>query len=442
MILPQKLFSKGIVNMKTNTVEYSGIRPSVGRCTVYASDYCALDSSVHTGGGTDDTEILQNILDKAVEWGRLRLIMDGAALVRGLRVYSDTTIECLDADCGFYLADGSDDALITNAHLHDDENNISDRNISLIGGTYNHNCRGQKMDFDDRDAFPPCPPYRRCSKKIVALRFFGVENFRIENIVIQDQKRYAMLMGNFRNVFIDGVSIPLEHLIPDTNQDGLHFHGPGKNLSIKNVRGRGGDDLIALNSDEGDGKGSIDNVLIDGVYAENATQVLRMLDYNDGALENVTIRNIHGTFMSFGFYIVPWFEGKGGRLKNILIEDIRLRQTDHFYKYTNPFLFRLGGRIDDITIKDISIDSDDKDFLFLEVQKAKSDIDPEKDVTHIGQITLENVLLKGTASRPGQILVGSHVDRLVMSEVRAVNHESDDLIAMKGNGKIEEIKIQ
>lgn len=427
--------------MQKNTPECSDIQPSAGRCTVYASDYCTLDSSVHIGGGTDDTEALQKILDKAVEWGRLRLIMDGAALVRGLRIYSDTTIECLDTDCGFYLADGSDDALITNAHLSNDENNISDRNISLIGGTYNHNCRGQKMDFDDHDAFPPCPPYRRCSKKIVALRFFGVENFRIENIVIQDQKRYAMLMGNFRNVFIDGVNIPLEHLIPETNQDGLHFHGPGKNLSIKNVWGRGGDDLIALNSDEGDGMGSIDNVLIDGVYAENATQVLRMLDYNDGVLENVTIRNIHGTFMSFGFYIVPWFEGKGGRLKNILIEDVKLKQTEHFYKYTNPFLFRLGGRIEDITIKDVSIDSDDNDFLFLEVQKAKSAADPKKDVTHIGQLTLENVLLKGTAARAGQILVGSHVESLILSRLHTGNNNGGTLIAIKNNGKVEDLKI-
>jgi len=38
-----------------------------GRYVVYASSYAKLDSSVIDGGGTDDTEALQAILDKALE---------------------------------------------------------------------------------------------------------------------------------------------------------------------------------------------------------------------------------------------------------------------------------------------------------------------------------------------------------------------------------------
>ncbi|MBQ8732844.1 MAG: hypothetical protein IJY82_08495, partial [Oscillospiraceae bacterium] len=78
---------------------------------IYASDYAKMDSDVILGGGTDDTEALQEVLDKALEWGRLHLVVDGAALVRGLVVHSNTTIECMDKSCGFYLADHSDCAV-------------------------------------------------------------------------------------------------------------------------------------------------------------------------------------------------------------------------------------------------------------------------------------------------------------------------------------------
>ena len=44
-----------------------------GKFVVYASDYAKLNSDVEKGGGDDDTEILQAILNKAPEWGGLHL---------------------------------------------------------------------------------------------------------------------------------------------------------------------------------------------------------------------------------------------------------------------------------------------------------------------------------------------------------------------------------
>jgi len=55
--------------------------------TIIASEVAALDSDVRTGGGTDATEALQAALDEALAWGGVRLVMDGAALVR-YRVFS------------------------------------------------------------------------------------------------------------------------------------------------------------------------------------------------------------------------------------------------------------------------------------------------------------------------------------------------------------------
>ena len=109
---------------------------------IYASQTEAkLDSNVLTGGGSDDTIALQKILDLAPEYGGIHLIMDGAALITGLTVHSNTTIECLNKACGFYLADHANTSLIINANPSAQE--IIDRNITLTGGTYNHNCMHQ-----------------------------------------------------------------------------------------------------------------------------------------------------------------------------------------------------------------------------------------------------------------------------------------------------------
>ena len=88
------------------------------RKSILASTTCAkLNSNVHTGGGDDDTAVLQSVLDLAATEGGVHLVMDGAALVRGLRVHSNTTIECRDKTCGFFLADHCDCPEIGRAHV-------------------------------------------------------------------------------------------------------------------------------------------------------------------------------------------------------------------------------------------------------------------------------------------------------------------------------------
>ncbi|MDR1172492.1 MAG: hypothetical protein LBL24_08575 [Bacteroidales bacterium] len=112
---------------------------------VYASEWgVTLNSDVYKGGGADMTEKLQTLLDKAPEWGRLHLILDGAALIsRPLKIHSNTTIECPDKSCGLFLADSSDCSVVCNAN--GDMEHIRDRNITLIGGVYNNNSPGQAL---------------------------------------------------------------------------------------------------------------------------------------------------------------------------------------------------------------------------------------------------------------------------------------------------------
>jgi hypothetical protein len=309
-----------------------------------------LDSNVHTGGGTDDTAILQSILDSVKESGSLHLVVDGAALIRGLDIHSNTTIECLNPACGFFLAPKSNRALIRNANPKMQGERL-DKNISLLNGTYNHNCKEQLHHYIDQDRNSTA-----FGKEVwvIALEFYGVENFKMRDVTIRNQRTFALLMANWFRVTMENIFIDLPDHGDAQNQDGLHFWGPGRFLSMKNIQGRSGDDFIALAPDENDHVSGITDVLIDGVILNDADQGIRLLSRDEGRLDRVIIKNVTGTYKSFGFYINPWFRGaKGGNFGNIIFDTVDLRQSDPNYTYTQPMLFRLGGRIESITLRNI-----------------------------------------------------------------------------------------
>jgi hypothetical protein len=319
---------------------------------VYASAVAALDSNVHTGGGTDDTAAIQSLLDVARDEGGVHLIMDGAALVSHLIVYSNTTIECLSGDCGFYQMDNSSCAIVTNAHW--DRHVIRDRNITLAGGTYNQNCLHQAHhlpfpeEFDYQDA--------ACGKDhwTFAIEFYGVENLLMRDMTILDFRTFCVTIGNFRRVTLERVWVDLPNRMHAQNQDGFHFWGPGQFLTVRDCGGRVGDDFMNIGPDEGDLVSSITDVLVDGIFHDEADQSIRLLSRGTGLLDRVTIRNVQGSYRSFGFYINSWFPDKtAGNFGDILIENVALTHTKPNYDYRSPMLFSVGGDIRCLTLKNI-----------------------------------------------------------------------------------------
>lgn len=329
---------------------------------IQASDIVKLDSNVITGGGTDVTEQLQAVLDKAPEYGRLHLIMDGAALVRGLKVHDNTTIECMDKSCGFYLADNSDCAVLATARFSYSENERT-KNITLIGGTYNHNCLHQAHHVTSNDPnevaqnMPERYMTEECNHYTVAMEFIGVENLNVRDVTVRDQRTFAFTVGNFKHVNIENTWIELENEIPLGNQDGFHFWGPGQFLTMRNIGGRTEDDFMNIGPDERDGVSSITDVLIDGVFLDHAWQGIRLLSRMNGRLDRVTVRNVTGTYRSFGFYINPWFiSDTNGNFGSITFENIDLRSEESLMpsECDHPlFLFSIGGDIESLTLRNI-----------------------------------------------------------------------------------------
>ena len=347
---------------------------------ILASDITDLDSNVYEGGGTDVTALLQQVLDKAGNDEGIHLVMDGAALITGLDLKSNTTIECLSKDCGFFLKDGSDRSLIDLKERSYTKRLT--RNVSLIGGTYNHNNKGQQHHVpitDERYRFgiKGISDDMGASRLVVAFEFFGVEDLVMRDITIRNQRAWSMMCVNFRNVTMENIYIDLPNWMKGQNQDGLHFWGPGQFLTLKNIKGRSGDDFIALGPDEHDLVSSITDVLIDGVHLEYADQAIRMLSRAKGRLDRVIVRNVSGTYRSYGFFINPWFPGDGfGNYGHITFDNIDLRPMDHVYPYRTATLFDIGGNFDCITFKNIHHQdaSDDRPLFIFGLPFHRNDL--------------------------------------------------------------------
>ncbi len=369
-----------------------------------------LDSDVSTGGGTDDTEILQAVLDLAPQLGSVHLLMDGAALVRGLSIHSNTTIECLNASCGFFLVPQTNGAVIKNAHpvMH---GQIFDRHIALLGGTYNQDCLHQQHHLleDGQERW------------VLGMEFYGVEDFTMRGITIRNQRTFALLMANWRRVIIDDVTIDLPDRMHAENQDGLHFWGPGQFLTIRNIQGTAGDDFIALAPDENDSVSSITDVLIDGVYFDDADQGIRLLSRGAGRLDRVVIRNVTGTYRSFGFWVNPWFgDNTGGNYGKIVFDTIDLRASAPNYDYTTPFLFRIGGRHESLTFRNIMHHNPADNRSLIEVGWPNADQNAHVLDTFIGTLTVEGLQISESDSRSADasyIKVLGHVGRMILRDV-------------------------
>lgn len=423
--------------------------------TYLASDYAFLDSSVYTGGGRDDTEALQALLDRAGEETGVRLVMDGAARVSQLTLSSNTTIECMNADCGFFQTAGSDCAILTNRVW--DMGRRETRNITLIGGTYNQNCAHQAHDTPyTKQLIDPVPDGRPEKGEadrhwVFGLEFYGVENLTLRDLRMRDFRTFAVTVGGFKHMTIENVWLDLPGRMQAQNQDGFHFWGPGQFLTIRNVGGTVGDDFMNIGPDEHDGASSITDVLIDGVYLEHADQALRLLSRGTGTLDRVTIRNVTGTYRSFGFYINSWFPGATyGDFKNIFIENVDLRQEEPNYDYRPPMLFSCGGNIESLTIKNLRHHAPSDNRTLVELGLPFLDTNwvlPKDNLPKMRSVVIEGLSVYEKDERAADtdyIQVYAPVDNLVIRDAvidRGGLRRSGTLLAFRQTGRVKRLMM-
>lgn len=421
---------------------------------ILASEVACLDSNVYSGGGTDDTKALQAVLDMAKDGDGVWLVMDGASLVSQLKLYSNTTIECLSKDCGFFQIEQTNASIVTNAIWDDYE--LKTKNISLIGGTYNQDCKRQEHHTeDDRCWFVEGKGYEPSKKKYtIGVEFYGIENLKISGITLRNFRSFACTIGCFRNVIIENSWLDLPDHEDSMNQDGFHFWGPGSFLTVKNVGGRVGDDFMNLGPDERDKVSSITDVLVDGVFLENADQAIRLLSRDKGRLDRVTIRNVTGTYKSFGFYINPWFvDDTLGNFGNIFIENVDLKALEPNYKHRTPILFSVGGNIEALVLKNIRNHDSIDNRTLIEIgipyivpfqNKYLKEYGVEQNMENI---IIEDLLVTEKEVDPKDteyITVHEKVKNLVVRNAKVFKDQDENgaLLSIKDNGCIETLVVE
>jgi polygalacturonase len=277
----------------------------------------ALDTDLLTGGGTDDTAVLQEALDRARDGSPLHLILDGPALVSGLDVCGNTTIEGI-AGAGLYLADGSERAALRNANRT--RGDVVDEQIVVRGLFVNGNRSGQVQlgswgapQVDLEGAFKP------------GIEFFGVRHLLLEDITVWNARSFAIWVATASHVTMRRITIDANfgpypgtesaeaqraYLdgMPRSNLDGIHINGPSRHILIENVRVRSEDDAIALNANDmmsddmtGSnemgpyvGQGPITDVVVRDIVFDDAIQGFRLLS-SDQLIDRVLIENVGGT---------------------------------------------------------------------------------------------------------------------------------------------------
>jgi hypothetical protein len=410
---------------------------SAARSLFVASEVqAAVNSDLPKGGGIDDTKVLQAILDRAAAGTPVHLTIEGVALISGLEVFGNTTIECVRGG-GLYLKDGSSRPLIQNKHRS--QKTITDAHILIRGcflnGNRNHQPGlGSGYSSDTPDGTSNQEPD---GTFISGVQFVGVNDLVLEDLTIWNSRAMGAIISNASRVQVSHVIVDHgEHDGAHPGQtDGLDFKGPVHNVQVDHVILRTGDDAISLNADEQStnwgpyiGTGEIVDVSIDHVQLISVWQGIRLLS-STNRIDRILIGDVSGTVRGHYFAnLSHWVEPNGlGNFGSISIVNVNVARTQggpaemdeiiaslkkpKFAAMSKEWnggrmgFISLSGHIKSLRLQNIATDaSDDRPILR---------VGPE---AHLRMLTADLTIDDPQEhSKPVEIDAGSEVDRLDLS---------------------------
>lgn len=158
------------------------------------------------------------------------------------------------------------------------DTNNGNKNIKLIGGTYDFN----RLGNTNYAGF--------------GFLFNNVNNLTYKNLTLLNETKYCSLVCNCDGFIADNITF-------NTHSDGIHFQPPLNNAYITNIKGTTGDDMIAFtlgdySAYEITNTGDFTNIVIDGVFGVNAKSLIKITGAGANAnnvFKNIQINNLNGT---------------------------------------------------------------------------------------------------------------------------------------------------
>lgn len=278
---------------------------------------CASDEV--TACDSRDQVFLQSLLDGAGDAGYVKIPEGTFTISRPLIVDSGTHLRC-SPQTTIRLADGANSPLIMNrpqkGMAHD---------ITLEGGVWDGNNAAQKRCKHPSKMLGG--KYGGGSENQMIV-FAGVSNLVVRGLTIRNPEQYSTEFTDIEDFLIEDITFDCNELT--LNEDGIHVNGFARRGVIRNIRGHTNDDLVALNSDEGEWRSSdndIEDILVDGVDGgTNGWTAVRLLS-RKANVRNVTIRNVRGKYKYNAVSLTHWtklLEPGMGHFDNIVIENLRV----------------------------------------------------------------------------------------------------------------------
>jgi len=387
--------------------------------------------------GTDNTSVIQSVLDKAVN-SPITVYWDGKYSVTGLTIYSNTTV-IANAGCGAILRNHSDRSIFINSCQSFGAR--KDSNIVISGGIWNGNYynpeipRGAQSKGDSISGLVGC------------FRFYGVDNLIVRDAILYKPATYALAAANVTHVLYENIIVDVG---PDPliNNDGLHIDGNSQYGIIRHCIINAHDDGIGLNADDlylywfnwnNDGKegsakglfyseaaaGPISDILIDDITFNSSLFGIRILS-GKSRVDRITIRNIKGYTKGYAVVIdnyqhkpeiVTW--SGPGNIGTVNIEDLDVSIYPGPENMPNESCINVSTNVGQLILKNIKRKhfSAQEPTIFI---RGKN--------TVIGSLDLDGYYSLDTtgSSAISHILVdGSSINQLSISNASIIRRKTD-----------------
>jgi hypothetical protein len=366
-------------------------------------------------GVADDTKAIQSLLDSGQSTVYLPPPAKHYVISKSLRIHSNQSL-VLDLFSEIRLAAKSDCLMITNSdHAKGNEN------IAVVGGIWNMDNRSQSANpiMTQLEQGPGrYDPERFLG---ICMRFVGVTHFTLKSVTFRDPVTFCTQFARMRYFTIEDITFDFRHWNPlPINMDGIHLDGHCQFGKISNLRGATNDDLIALNADDIEAEspcfGPIEDISIDGIYAEDCHSAIRFLS-SGSPVRRISVSNVFGSYYQYAFGFTKFFHRREGMgvFDEITFRDIHCAKAPRHSSYQKddcpefPLIWcERGTRVGRLTVADSSRLEESVSAPWIQVDEG----------AEIGSLIVQNASSETSLSEPVDFLVNEgFVGNLTLSQV-------------------------
>lgn len=363
------LTPKADTSVLATQYDLTQLPPRVGDTIVYLSRTAGIvsDANLSAGSttfGTDNTSVIQGVLNIATHQKSLKIIWDVKVSVTGLIIGPNTYIKALPGK-GAILRNNSNKSLFVNRDTVWGVEPI-DSNIVIEGGIWNGNNYNSGLN-------PAQSIGTVANGPTCVFMFIGVRNLIVRDFIILRQRVYSIYgntikNGLYENGIIDGGDGAL------INSDGVHFDANSEHCTARNLKIRAEDDAVAMNADDvydnpaaplygffplGRSSGPISDINIENITLDNGLFGVRILS-GSSRVDNIRIKNITGTTKGYAMVMDNYFSDTSqviysgvGNIGSVQVENVNVDITDTANFNTHESVINIGCSADNIILKDI-----------------------------------------------------------------------------------------